>query len=71
MLLVDTQCTLNSVESYLTTQAPAEGRTSGAINYGTWESLIYGLAHYNELPALRKKLYPERLPTFKPKLLPR
>ncbi|XP_039750700.1 saccharopine dehydrogenase-like oxidoreductase [Pararge aegeria] len=63
--------TLNSVESYLTTQAPAEGRTSGAINYGTWESLIYGLAHYNELPALRKKLYPERLPTFKPKLLPR
>ncbi|XP_045767577.1 saccharopine dehydrogenase-like oxidoreductase [Maniola jurtina] len=62
---------LNSVESYLSTSAPKGSRQGGAINYGTWESLVYGLAHYNELPGLRKKLYPERLPTFKPKLLPR
>ncbi|XP_034828750.1 saccharopine dehydrogenase-like oxidoreductase [Maniola hyperantus] len=63
--------TVNSVESYLSTSAPAQSRQGGAVNYGTWESLVYGLAHYNELPGLRKKLYPERLPTFKPKLLPR
>ncbi|CAH0723486.1 unnamed protein product, partial [Brenthis ino] len=62
--------TLNSVESYVSTRAPLEERR-GLANLGTWESLVYGIANYNELPALRKKLYPERLPTFKPKLKPR
>ncbi|PZC87040.1 hypothetical protein B5X24_HaOG201276 [Helicoverpa armigera] len=65
--------TLNSVESYLKTYMPpeveAEARERGVINYGTWESLVYGIAHHDELPALRKKLYPDPLPPLKPKLL--
>ncbi|CAH1643500.1 unnamed protein product [Spodoptera littoralis] len=64
--------TLNSVESYLESYLPpefqAESRERGLINYGTWESLVYGIAHMNELPGLRKKLYPEPLPRLKPKL---
>ncbi|XP_050349650.1 lipid droplet localized protein-like [Nymphalis io] len=58
--------TLNSVESYISASNDVE--TRGFINYGTWESLIHSLAHYHELPALRKKLYPERLPPLEPKL---
>ncbi|XP_053605326.1 saccharopine dehydrogenase-like oxidoreductase [Plodia interpunctella] len=64
--------TLNSVESYMSTYIPPEYKEeafkSGAINYGTWESLVYSLSHYNELGPLRKQLYPERLPSFEPKL---
>lgn len=41
------------------------------LHYGTWESAVYGLAHANELRPLRQKLYPERLPEFKPKLQPK
>ncbi|XP_046967198.1 saccharopine dehydrogenase-like oxidoreductase [Vanessa cardui] len=58
--------TLNSVESYISTSNDVERQAF--INYGTWESLIYGLAHYRELPALRKKLYPDTLPPLQPKL---
>ncbi|CAB3227477.1 unnamed protein product [Arctia plantaginis] len=64
--------TLNSVRSYLRTYVPpevmakAEGR--GLVNYGTWESLVYSVHHSNELRPLRKQLYPEALPHFKPKL---
>ena len=64
--------TLNSVESYLDTYIPpeiaAQSRERGLVNYGTWESLVYGITYHNELPALRKKLYPEPLPRLKPKL---
>ncbi|XP_026731373.1 saccharopine dehydrogenase-like oxidoreductase [Trichoplusia ni] len=64
--------TLNSVESYLDSYlAPeyaAESKERGIINYGTWESLVYGIAHHNELPALRKQLYTEPLPRCEPKL---
>ncbi|XP_059061507.1 saccharopine dehydrogenase-like oxidoreductase [Achroia grisella] len=67
--------TLNSVESYLSTyvspEYSKEAVKSGTINYGTWESLVYGLANSNKLPALRKKLFPEKMPSYKPKLLPR
>lgn len=59
--------TLNSVETYLETKANYVD--SGArVHYGTWESAVYGLAHYDELRSLRSKLYPERLPQFKPSL---
>ncbi|GLV31174.1 Saccheropin dehydrogenase 1 [Carabus blaptoides fortunei] len=58
---------VNSVETYLQTKAKTD--VGGArIHYGTWESAVYGLAHANELRPLRTKLYPERLPQFKPKL---
>ncbi|CAG9579541.1 unnamed protein product [Danaus chrysippus] len=60
--------TLNSVESYLSGEVPPEHSGGGVVNYGTWESLVYGVSHYDELPALRQKLYPEKLPTYKPKL---
>lgn len=60
--------TLNSVESYLSTSASLAHAKEGLVNTATWASLVHGVAHFNELPTLRKKLYPERLPTFKPKL---
>ncbi|XP_032516249.2 saccharopine dehydrogenase-like oxidoreductase isoform X2 [Danaus plexippus] len=63
--------TLNSVESYLSGEVPPEHSGGGVVNYGTWESLVHGMSHHNELPALRKKLYPEKLPTYRPKLKPR
>ncbi|CAH0399267.1 unnamed protein product [Chilo suppressalis] len=62
--------TLNSVESYLSSSLPPEFQkeANGYINYGTWESLVHSLIHWDELAPLRKKLYSERMPTFKPKL---
>lgn len=59
--------TVNTIETYLETNARVDD--GGAkIHYGTWESAIYGLAHYNELRPIRQKLYPERLPKFTPNL---
>lgn len=67
--------TVNSIRSYLSVHVPpeimekSEGR--GVINYGTWESLVYGIASTSELPPLRKVLYPEPLPKLTPKLCPK
>ncbi|XP_046401320.1 saccharopine dehydrogenase-like oxidoreductase [Ischnura elegans] len=61
---------VNSVESYLTSWSDAP-RKGAAIHYGTWESAVHGVAHHHELPDLRRKLYPEKLPQFKPTLKPR
>lgn len=59
--------TVNSVEHYLASSI--KNNTSGAIlNHGTWDSAVHGIANWSELKELRAKLYPERLPTFKPKL---
>lgn len=63
--------TLNSVEAYLESQVKGSAPKKPVINYGTWESAIYGLAHADELKPLRQQLYPERLPSFEPKLKPR
>ncbi|CAK1579762.1 unnamed protein product [Parnassius mnemosyne] len=64
--------TLNSVESYISADAPPEyqkaARQYGCFHYGTWASIVYGLTYQSELPALRKQLYPDQLPTFKPNL---
>ncbi|XP_041968124.1 saccharopine dehydrogenase-like oxidoreductase [Aricia agestis] len=60
--------TLNSVESYLAVKSTATIKNTSAINFGTWESLIYGLTHYDELKSLRKQLYPTPLPALKPKV---
>lgn len=60
---------VNSVESYLKVIVP--NLPGAAINFGTWQSAIYGLAHANELKSLRKSLYPERMSLTKPKLKPR
>ncbi|CAG5101085.1 Similar to SCCPDH: Saccharopine dehydrogenase-like oxidoreductase (Homo sapiens) [Cotesia congregata] len=61
---------VNSVETYLKTKV--DGNFRGAsLHYGTWESAVYGLAYANELRELRSKLYPDKLPSFEPKLHPR
>ncbi|XP_054281886.1 saccharopine dehydrogenase-like oxidoreductase [Macrosteles quadrilineatus] len=61
---------VNAVETYL--ESDSNEKVEGAsIHYGTWESAVYGLTHWNELRPLRQKLYPERLPSFTPKLEPR
>lgn len=57
---------VNTVEAYITLDF--EGIKGSVINYGTWESLVYVVTHSNDLRALRQKLYPEKLPTFTPKL---
>lgn len=59
---------LNSVEQYLTTNT-SEVKTKGAIiHYGTWASLVHGVAHWSELKNIRKKLFKGPLPKFEPKL---
>ena len=47
--------------------APADAK-GALINFGTWQSAIYGFAMAHELKALRRKLFPERLPLLKPRL---
>ena len=37
-------------------------------HFATWQSAIHGFANASELKPLRKKLFPERLPSFKPTL---
>jgi len=60
---------VNSVETYLKVIVPdLPGPT---INFATWQSAIHGFAHANELKSLRKQLYPERMPSSKPKLIAR
>ncbi|XP_055373745.1 saccharopine dehydrogenase-like oxidoreductase [Condylostylus longicornis] len=59
---------VNSVETYLETWE-AGGATGGcAVNYGTWESAVYGLAHADELRGIRAKLFESRLPQLQPRL---
>lgn len=58
---------INTIETYL--KLWTTGNVKGSLlNYGTWESAVYGMAHMNELQALRTKLYPTKLPKFTPKL---
>ncbi|KAJ0178009.1 hypothetical protein K1T71_006882 [Dendrolimus kikuchii] len=63
---------LNSVESYISADIPdelkKEANKHGIIHYGTWESLVYSIANKDELGPLRKQLYPEPMPKFKPTL---
>ncbi|KAI4457743.1 hypothetical protein MML48_7g00001751 [Holotrichia oblita] len=58
--------TLNSVESY--TYITEDKGPGATVNYTSYESIMYFIGNYSELPNLRKKLYPKKLPVFKPKL---
>ncbi|NP_001153781.1 saccharopine dehydrogenase-like [Tribolium castaneum] len=60
--------TLNSVTTFLDVWEEGGFTPGPSINYGTWESAVYGLAYANELRGLRAQLFPNRLPSFKPKL---
>ncbi|CAD6994963.1 unnamed protein product [Ceratitis capitata] len=62
---------VNSVESYLQTHTKGEVSGGAGVHYGTWESLVYGLAHSHELREIRSKLFTEKLPKFNPVLKPR
>lgn len=58
---------VNSIETYLNLWVTS--KVNGAlIHYGTYESAVYGVANFNELRELRKKLYSEKLPPLHPKL---
>jgi len=61
---------LNSVEAYIEMGTePGYVSPGGAgIYYGTYESLVYGITHANELRSLRQKLFPTRLPKMVPSL---
>jgi len=60
---------VNSVETYLKVIVP--DLPGAAINFATWQSAIHGFAHAQELKGLRKQLYPDRMPSVRPKLKPR
>lgn len=58
---------INTIESYLNSWNNSNAG-GASIHYATWESAIYGIAHYNELREIRTKLFPNKLPKFEPKL---
>ncbi|XP_044760757.1 saccharopine dehydrogenase-like oxidoreductase [Coccinella septempunctata] len=60
--------TLNSVETFLKTGSEDPALSGPAINYGTWESAVYGMANADQLRPLRTKLFPKRLPKLEPRL---
>ncbi|XP_018055842.1 PREDICTED: saccharopine dehydrogenase-like oxidoreductase [Atta colombica] len=59
---------MNAIEIYMSMWLSAIDKIGPICNYGTWITFVYNLAHAKELPALRKKLYPIKLPEFVPKL---
>lgn len=65
--------TVNQVETYLKSYPINDYKPKGAkLNYGTYESAIYGVCHSGELKDLRRKLFPAgRLPKFTPALAER
>ncbi|KAH8246848.1 hypothetical protein KR032_001996 [Drosophila birchii] len=64
---------VNSVENFvhMGVKGGTKGTGSAALNTGTWESAIYAIANRSESVAIRRKLFPERLPKFQPDLKPR
>jgi len=58
-----------TIETYLKVTVPDV--PGPMINYATWQSAIHGFSHASELVALRRELYPDRLPRLQPRLSPR
>lgn len=58
--------TVNSVEQYF--QPISKDVKGPTVHYGTWASVVHGIANWSELAPLRQKLYPEKLPKFEPVL---
>lgn len=61
---------VNTIETYLSVTTPPD-ETGAMINFATWQSAIYGYAMAHELKPIRKVLFPEKLPSLKPKLAKR
>ncbi|XP_037730814.1 saccharopine dehydrogenase-like oxidoreductase [Drosophila subpulchrella] len=61
---------VNSVENFvhMGVKGGTKGTGSAALNTGTWESAIHAIANRSESVAIRRKLFPERLPKFQPDL---
>lgn len=59
---------VNAIESYLHMGSTSNNHKGAVLHYGTWSSLVHGMAHRNELGELRNKLYPQKLPQMTPKL---
>ncbi|KAG5322693.1 SCPDL oxidoreductase, partial [Pseudoatta argentina] len=59
---------MNAIEIYMSAWLSPTDKIGPICNYGTWVTFVHNLAHIKELPALRKKLYPIKLPEFVPKL---
>lgn len=59
---------INSVETYLESYSEGGSRRGALLNYGTWESAVYGVCHMRELKGLRSQLNKIMFPTFSPKL---
>ncbi|KAG5306539.1 SCPDL oxidoreductase, partial [Acromyrmex insinuator] len=59
---------MNAIEIYMSMWLSPTEKIGPICNYGTWQTFVHNLAHIKELPALRKKLYPIKLPEFVPKL---
>lgn len=61
---------VNSVENFvhMGVKGGTKGTGSAALNTGTWESAIFAIANRSESLAIRRKLFPERLPKFQPAL---
>ncbi|EDW84136.1 uncharacterized protein Dwil_GK13975 [Drosophila willistoni] len=61
---------VNSVESFV--HMGVKGGTKGlgraSLNTGTWESAVHAIANRSESQAIRRELFPDRLPDFSPKL---
>ena len=58
---------VNQVEMFL--EVKNEGTATGpSVNFGTWQSLIHGVANAGDLYKLRRQLYPERMPKLSPNL---
>lgn len=54
---------LNHVEIFVSFTSPQnEIEKSAALNFGTWQTAIYGYAFSNELKPIRKQLYKDVLP---------
>jgi len=61
---------VNTIETYLKCTTPPD-EPGAMINFATYQCAIYGFAMAHELKNIRKALFPERLPSLKPKLTPR
>ncbi|XP_059061509.1 saccharopine dehydrogenase-like oxidoreductase [Achroia grisella] len=63
---------LNSVESYVSINLPLalklEAMKSGLLKNGTWDSIIYIFPNSGEMSILRDKLYPDKMPVYKPEI---
>ncbi|XP_008200966.1 saccharopine dehydrogenase-like oxidoreductase isoform X1 [Tribolium castaneum] len=60
--------TLNSAITILDVWEEGEPTPGSTLNFGTWESAVYELGYAGKLRAVRRQLFPNKLPSYAPKL---